>query len=175
MSGQRKSWISLDDHLHPRISEGNQFWRRLPLMNDHLQEMAARTQAAGLSELFQVTKSVGLKQPVQSSATARAALQQLPKFLETCVTDAGAASAEAFVLGPHLGAISIKHPMLVPDADLAELKKWFGFYSRTFRLGQYTNEPHPQTNMEPKLAELITDVAEFVQWRLRAYGVWKPF
>jgi hypothetical protein len=101
--------------------------------------------------------------------------EQLPEFLESCVKDSGATTAEAFVLGPHLGPISIQNPMLVPDEDLSELKKWFGFYGRAFRLSQYTNEPHPQTNMEPGLAELLTDVAEFVQWRLRAYGVAKPF
>jgi hypothetical protein len=144
-------------------------------MNDHLQEMANRAQVAGLSGLLQVTKSIGAKESIPSSSDWRNAPNQLPEFLNACVKDSGATSAEAFVVGPDLGPVALQNPMLVPDVDLEELKKWFGFYSRAFSLRQHTDEPHPQTNLQKKLAELITEVAEFVQWRLRAHGVKKPF
>jgi hypothetical protein len=152
-------------------------------MNDHLQEMAARAQKAGLSGLFQVTKSVGVKESIPSSEDWRNAPKQLPEFLNACVKDSGATSAEAFVLGPDLGPVSLRNPMLIPDVDLEDLKKWFGFYSRAFRLRQYTDDPHPQTTLQKKSAELITEVAdelitevaEFVASRLRGHGVKKPF
>ena len=144
-------------------------------MNDRLQEMAARAQKAGLFGLFQVTKGVGLQESTPSSQDWRTAPNELPEFLNACVKDSGAASAEEFVLGPDLAGVSLRNPMLIPDADLDDLKKWFGFYGRAFRLRHYADEPHPQITLQNQSAELITEVAEFVATRLRAHGVKKPF
>jgi hypothetical protein len=144
-------------------------------MNDYLQEMAGRARGAGLAGLYQVIKSVGTRESVPSSEDWRRAPQQLPEFLNACMKDAGVDSPEAFVLGPDLGPVALRNPMLIPDADLEELKTWFGFYRRSFRIRQYTDEPHPQTTLQKKLVELIPEVAEFVASRFRAYGVKKPF
>jgi hypothetical protein len=144
-------------------------------MNDELQEMAARANAAMLHALFQVIKGVALKESTPSSDAWRNAPKELPKFLDGCVKDAGAASAEEFVLGPDLASVALRNPMLIPDAALNDLKKWFGFYGRAFDLRQFTDESHPQTTLQKQSAELITDVAEFVASRFRAHGIRKPF
>jgi hypothetical protein len=145
------------------------------VMDDSLQELAARAQKAGLSALFQVTKSVGTKQSFASSQDWRDAPKQLPEFLKLCVDTAGVATAEEFVLGPDLAAVATRNPMLLPDTDLEDLKKWFAFHGRAFSLRQYADEPHPQTHLEVETAELITEVARFVSSKLRAHGVKKPF
>jgi hypothetical protein len=144
-------------------------------MNDYLQEMAGRARGAGLAGLYQVIKSIGTRETIPSSEHWREAPKQLPELLNACIKDAGVDSPETFVLGPDLGPVALRNPMLVPDADLEELKKWFGFYSQAFRIRQYTDDPHPQTTLQTKLVELIPEVAEFVASRLRAHGVKKPF
>jgi hypothetical protein len=137
--------------------------------------MAGRARGAGLAGLYQVIKSIGMRESVPSSEDWRNAPKQLPELLNACMKDAGMDSPETFVLGPDLGPVALRNPMLIPDADLEELKKWFGFYSRAFRILEYTDDPHPQTTLKKTLVELIPEAAEFVASRLRAHGVKKPF
>jgi hypothetical protein len=144
-------------------------------MDDHLQEMAARAQKAGLFGLFQVIKSVGTNEFIPSTSDWRAGAKELSGFLNSCVKESGATSPEAFVLGADLGAVALRNPLLLPEADLAELRKFFGFYGRAFLVRQFVDEPHPQTNLQKKSAELVTEVALFVAARFRAHGIGKPF
>jgi hypothetical protein len=144
-------------------------------VDEQLSEMAGRAQAAKLHALFQVIRGVALPESTPTSDSWRKLPTELPEFLDLCVKESEAASAEAFVLGPHLGPIAVKNPVLVPATDLAELSEWFGFYGRAFRLRQFLDESHPHATLVKTSAVLIKEVAAFVTWRLRAYGVKKPY
>jgi hypothetical protein len=144
-------------------------------MDDKLQEMAGRAQVANLNGLFQVVKGIALTESIPTSDSWRKAPSELLEFLALCVKDSGASSAEVFVLGADIGPLALRNPLLIPDSDRDELRKWHGFYSRAFRLRQYTDDLNSRATQEKETAELVKDVAGFIQWRLRAHGVKKPF
>ena len=144
-------------------------------MDEQLQEMAVWAKNANLQALFQVVKGIALPESTPTSDAWRVAPSQLPEFLDMCVTESKAQSAETFVLGPDLGKVATKSPMLLATEDRDELSKWFGFYGRAFGLRRYIDDPHPQTELKKNTGELVNEIAGFVIWRFRAHGVPRPF